>query len=116
MKASCVFAVLTLSVVVNGAWWTAAIQPIVLSFGAALAAFNLDVQPLFDIDLKSWQIFKQEQEELPKLARGEFIEELEKLKKKSKNPNGQEGEEVQSETVVLKGDATDAKFIVDLQQ
>ena len=106
MKGSCVFAVLTVSVVVNGAWWTAAIQPLVLSFGAAFAAFNLDVQPLFDIDLKSWRIFKQEQEqeELPKLSRREFIEELKKLKNnKSEKSTGKEGEEVHTETITFDG-------------
>ena len=113
MKGSCVFAVLTLSVVVNGAWWTAAIQPIVLSFGAAFAAFNLDVQPLFDYDLKSWRIFKQDQEELPKLARGEFIEEMKNLKNKSKKSSGKEGEEIKTETVVLNaGDGKNAQFIL----
>ena len=66
MKASCLFAVLTLSLVVNGAWWTAAIQPILLSFGAAFAALNLDVQPLLDIDWKGKGIFKQDKEEQAK--------------------------------------------------
>ena len=112
MKASCLFAVLTLSLVVNGAWWTAAIQPILLSFGAAFAALNFGVQPLLDIDWKSQGIFKQDKEEQPQLAKeeqpqkqfakGEFIEELEKLKKKKSS--GKEGEDVQTETVVLTGD------------
>ena len=49
--------------VVNGAWWIAAFQPIVLSFGAAFAALNLDVLPQIDVDFKSLLVFKQDKEE-----------------------------------------------------
>ena len=43
-----IFVVLILSVAVNGAWWAAATQPIILSIGAAFAALNLDFEPLLD--------------------------------------------------------------------
>ena len=52
MKTSCIFTIYTLIVIVKGTWWTAAVQPIVLTFGAAFAALNLDVQPLLDVNLK----------------------------------------------------------------
>ena len=45
MKTIYIFAVFTMNLVVNGAWWIAALQPIVLSFGAAFAALNLDALP-----------------------------------------------------------------------
>ena len=50
MKASCVLVLYTLIVVVNGAWWVVAIQPIVLSFGAIYSALNLDGQLFLDFD------------------------------------------------------------------
>ena len=34
---------LTLIVMVKGAWWAAAVQPVVLSLGAILTAVDLDV-------------------------------------------------------------------------
>ena len=65
MKVNCIiFAVFALSAVVKGAWWVAAAQPIILSFGAAFAAMNLDLQPLLDIDWKTLSIFKNEKEEV----------------------------------------------------
>ena len=124
MKASCLFAVLTLSLVVNGAWWTAAIQPILLSFGAAFAALNLDVQPLLDIDWKGKGIFKQDKEEQdkeeqpqqqPQLAKEEFIHELQKLKKKTAGTESDEKVE-KMESVRLPDTVESAKFLVDLQQ
>ena len=35
----------------NGAWWAAAVKPIIVSFGAAFAALNLDLEPMLDIKL-----------------------------------------------------------------
>ena len=58
----CIFFVYTLSVIVEGAWWAAAMQPIILSFGAAFTAMNLDVQPFLDVDWKRLLIFKNEKE------------------------------------------------------
>ena len=58
MKLSTILALFTLSTIVRG--WTALLQPIALSIGAALAAFNLDVEPMLDIQsikLPNW-LFK----------------------------------------------------------
>ena len=51
MKLSSIFALFTLSVIVKGAWWSAAVQPVILGFGAILTALNqdaldVDVQPI----------------------------------------------------------------------
>ena len=62
MKLSCIFTILALSNIVRGAWWAAAMQPIAVTLGAAFAAFNGDVQPLLDLDLKK-MIFKQDKED-----------------------------------------------------
>ena len=58
MKTFCILALFTLSVMVKGAWWAAATQPIILSFGALLTALNLDVQPLLDVDWKNVNLFE----------------------------------------------------------
>ena len=64
MKYSCIiFTVFTLTAIAKGVWWVTAAQPIILSFGAALAALNLDVQPLFAIDLKKPMIFRNDKED-----------------------------------------------------
>ena len=44
-----IFALSTLSVMIRGALWAAAVQPVILSLGAVLSAIDLDildVQPL----------------------------------------------------------------------
>ena len=43
MKLSIIFALYTLSVIVKGAWWAAAVQPVILSLGAILGALDQDV-------------------------------------------------------------------------
>ena len=44
MKLLATFTILTtLSVVVRGTWWASAVQPVILSIGAVLAAIDLDV-------------------------------------------------------------------------
>ena len=43
MKLSAIFALFTLNLVVKATWWAAAAQPVILSLGAVLAAFDLDV-------------------------------------------------------------------------
>ena len=64
MKINCIiFAVFTLSTIVKSAWWIAAAQPIILSLGAGLAALNLDVQPLLDINWKKLIVFKNDKED-----------------------------------------------------
>ena len=44
----------TLTLIVKGSWWVAATQPIIMTFGAAFAALDLDVQPIHLFDLGSW--------------------------------------------------------------
>ena len=64
MKINCIlFTVFIITAIAKGAWWVAAAQPIILSFGAAFAALNLDVQPEFDIDLKKLMIFRNDKED-----------------------------------------------------
>ena len=48
MKLANFFVFLTLTVIVKGAWWAAAVQPVILGFGAILTAFNEDA---LDIEL-----------------------------------------------------------------
>ena len=60
MKKVCMFALFSFNVVVNGAWWFATIEPIALSFGAAFAALNLDLQPFLDINWKNLLVFKKD--------------------------------------------------------
>ena len=57
MKILLIFALFALSVVVKGSWWAAAVQPIILSFGALFAALDLDLEPLLNVnllDLREW--------------------------------------------------------------
>ena len=61
MKLSSIIALYTLVVIVKGAWWATLAQPIILGFGAAFAALDLDLvhlQPILDVDLKKLLIFK----------------------------------------------------------
>ena len=51
MKLKSLFAFLSLSVMVKGTWWAAAVRPVVLSLGAIMGAIDLDV-----IDVKSMNI------------------------------------------------------------
>ena len=48
MKLISIFALFTLSSIVKGTWWAAAVQPVILSLGAVLTALDLDldVQPI----------------------------------------------------------------------
>ena len=43
MKLSSIFILFTLIVIVKGAWWAAAVQPVILGLGAILTTFNQDV-------------------------------------------------------------------------
>ena len=43
MKFTGIFALITLSIMVEGAWWSIAVQPVILSLGAILGALDLDV-------------------------------------------------------------------------
>ena len=52
MKLSSIFALFTLCSIVKGAWWAAAVQPVILGFGAVFTAINLDV---LDLDANSFE-------------------------------------------------------------
>ena len=47
---------------VNGAWWATAVQPVILSIGAAFAALNSDLQPILDINWRNVLTFKKDKE------------------------------------------------------
>ena len=49
-----VFFLFTLSVVVNGSLWAAAVQPVILSLGAMMAAVDQDVLDVHFFDWKKW--------------------------------------------------------------
>ena len=57
MKVFSIFALLTLIVMVRGAWWTAAVQPVILSLGAILGTIDLDVLNIEPIEGYSWMSF-----------------------------------------------------------
>ena len=60
MKLTCIIVILSLSVIVEGAWWAIAVRPIILTLGAALTALNLDESPFLDLDLKGLFISKND--------------------------------------------------------
>ena len=55
MKSSVILVFLALGVMVNGAWWVAAVNPLILSLGAILGAINSDVTET--IELKNFLPF-----------------------------------------------------------
>ena len=61
MKLREVFALFTLSVVVKGSLWAAAVQPVILSLGAMMAAVDQDVLDVHFFDWRKW--FGQKPEE-----------------------------------------------------
>ena len=86
MKTICIFVIYTLSVIVEGTWWTAAMRPIILSFGAAFSSFNLDELTFLDYDLKGLLVSKNDSDEKFKgdnrpVDKEKMKKELEKLKK-----------------------------------
>ena len=46
MKLTVIFVIFTLIVIVEGAWWAAAVQPVMLGLGALLTTLNQDVLDL----------------------------------------------------------------------
>ena len=84
MKLISIFAILSLSVIVKGAWWTAAVQPVILSLGAVLSTINLDV---FDIQLP----FISKQDKTDDQSKEEPFSEADKDEKKH-NPGFTEEE------------------------
>ena len=59
-----IFVIFTLSVMVKGAFWAAAIQPLILSLGAILSAIDLDVLDVQPIKLKKLRMIEYDQDEL----------------------------------------------------
>ena len=55
MKLRSLLALLFLIVIVKGTWWTAAVQPVILSLGAMLGAVDLDV-----LDIQLPVVYKKE--------------------------------------------------------
>ena len=63
MKLSNIIALLSLSVLVKGLVWTAALaQPLVLGLGALLGAIDLDVLDIHHIEFKSFLHFAKKSE------------------------------------------------------
>ena len=58
MKLRDIVAVLTLSVIVKGAWWAAVTQPVILGLGAAFASIDLDALEVHMIDWNKWNPFR----------------------------------------------------------
>ena len=61
MKLRDIFALLTLTVMVKGAWLAAAVQPVIVSLGAVLTAVDLDIFDMQPIQWKSWLPFINKQ-------------------------------------------------------
>ena len=51
MKTTLVIALIYLTVMVNGAWWATAAQPIIIGMGAIIAALDMDIRPMLDVKL-----------------------------------------------------------------
>ena len=62
MKLSSIFIIFSLIVIVKSAWWAAAVQPVILGFGAVLTALNQDVLDVDPIELKSLLPFISKQD------------------------------------------------------
>ena len=56
MKLSEIVVLFGVFVMAKGAWWAAAVQPVILSIGALFAALDLDIEPI--IDTKPFQLRK----------------------------------------------------------
>ena len=57
MKLRSILALFTLIVMVRGAWFAAAVQPVILSLGAVLSAVDLDVLDVQLTGIKNWLPF-----------------------------------------------------------
>ena len=74
MNLTYLFTIITLCVTVKGAWWAAAVNPVILSLGAIFGAVDLDVLDVQSIQWKSWMPFinkytEKEQESKDRLAK-----------------------------------------------
>ena len=72
-----VLVIFALTVMVNGAWWATAVQPVILSIGAAFAALNSDLQPILDINWRNVLTFKKDKESEKTVAKEEKDDEEE---------------------------------------
>ena len=59
MKLPVILVSFALIATVNCTWWVGFVQPIILSFGAAFAALDLDLEPMLDV----MPIFKKDKDE-----------------------------------------------------
>ena len=68
MKKSAIVALYALSAIVEGTWWIAIAQPIILSLGTVLTAINMDVLNLDiqTIELRNWLPLDKQQKEIIK--------------------------------------------------
>ena len=55
MKFIIILAIFSLIVMVKGAWWAAAAQPVILGLGAVLGALNLDISDVKPIT--EWNVY-----------------------------------------------------------
>ena len=71
---------------VNGAWWAAVTQPVILSFGSLLAAVDTDVLDVHLIDWNKWIPFLGKGKKTPPDAK-EKEEPVAKEKEENTNEN-----------------------------
>ena len=75
MKTKGIFALFTLIIIVKGAWWAAAFQPVILSLGAVLSAINLDLEPF---EWRNWLKFSSEEDKEKFSGDEDYDEEMKK--------------------------------------
>ena len=63
MKSKVFFSILNLIVIVKAALLATAVQPVILTLGAVMAALDLDVLDVQPIAWRNWKIFKSEKKE-----------------------------------------------------
>ena len=70
MKLESIIALFTLIVMVKGAWWAAAVQPVILTLGAVLGTIDKDVLDIQAIEWRNLLPFINKQDaEVPKDAK-----------------------------------------------
>ena len=62
MKLKDILVLFTLSLIVEGTWLAAAVQPIILSLGAVFSAIDLDVLEIESIQLRNLLTFKNKKD------------------------------------------------------
>ena len=76
MKLSGIFSLFALNVIVKGAWWAAAVQPVILTLGAIQAALSLNELDIQSIEWKNFLPFKPGDD--PEKVLEKDIEEIER--------------------------------------